>query len=364
MNRRVQKQMTLAGKLPVAMFARWMGIPPALPVNVTLSLLYSCNSRCQTCRVYEKTADRLSVEECERIFQSLGHAPFWFTFSGGEPFLRQDIVEICHAAYTYCKPAILNIPTNASLSQVIPERVEQIVRRCPETMVIVNVSLDDIGERHDAIRNLPHSFEEALITYRALKALTRTYSNFTVGIHTVISRFNVERIPAIYEELRQLEPDSYITEIAEERVELGTIGREITPSLEQYARAVGYLSEQLQRQRFSGVSTVTQAFRLEYYRLVTKILAARTQVIPCYAGILSAQIAPQGDVWPCCVRADVMGNLRENHYNFRAIWHSAAANRIRKSIRNKACFCPLANASYTNMLCSPTSMLHVIRHLL
>lgn len=354
----------LLSKLPLYMSMRAVRMPLLRPANVTMSLLYSCNSRCKTCNVYEKSPDRFSVEEFDRVFAALGEAPFWFTMSGGEPFLRQDIVEICVAAYRRCKPAIINIPTNASLYKVIPERVQRILEQCPDTEIIINVSLDEIGEKHDEIRGFPHSFQRAMTTYRALKNLTQHYSNLTVGIHTVISRFNVENIPYIYEHLQSLAPDSYITEIAEERVELETVGTDITPSLDQYVRAVDFLSDHIQRHHFSGVSKITQAFRLEYYELVKRILKQRRQVIPCYAGVMSVQISPQGDVWPCCVRADVMGNLREADYDFQKIWQSPAAEQIRSSIRRKECFCPLANASYTNLLCSPTSIVKVLRHLL
>lgn len=362
MNQRRKKQGALLSKIPLFMLMRMSGMAPILPVNITMSLLYSCNSRCKTCHVYEKSSDRLALDEFDKIFAALGRAPFWFTMSGGEPFLRPDIVEICRSAYTHCQPAIMNIPTNASLPTVIPERVRQILEHCPETMVIVNVSFDEIGERHDEIRGFPESFQRAMLTYRELQALTKIYPNFTLGIHTVISRFNVDNLPTIYEQLQELAPDSYITEIAEERVELGTIGRHIAPSLEQYSQAVAFLSEQIRRSAFSGVSKITQAFRLEYYQLVKKILNTQTQVLPCYAGIISAQISPQGDVWPCCVRADSLGNLRNTNYDFKTIWQSRDAQRIRKSIRQKACFCPLANASYTNILCSPTMMFKVLHH--
>jgi len=327
---------------------------------MTMSLLYPCNSRCKTCNVYEKSPERLSLDEFDRIFASLGEAPFWFTMSGGEPFLRQDIADICISAYKHCKPAIINIPTNASLYKVIPERVQRILDNCPETELIVNVSLDEIDEKHDEIRGFPRSFQRAMTSYRALKELTKVYPNFTLGIHTVISRFNVNNIPSIYEHLQRLAPDSYITEIAEERVELNTIGCHITPSLDQYTQAIDFLSDQIKGRDFSGVSEITQSFRLEYYELVKKTLKSCTQVLPCYAGIISVQISPQGDVWPCCIRADVMGNLREHNYDFRQVWQSAEAARIRKSIKQKECFCPLANASYTNILCSPTSMLKVL----
>ena len=188
--------------------------------------------------------------------------------------------------------------------------------------------------------------------------------NFTLGIHTVISNFNVDKFPEIYKELIKMEPDSYITEIAEERVELGTIGEAITPSYEKYKNAIDFLIGEIKKNNLSGVAKIARSFRLEYYELVKKYLLEKDQVIPCFAGITSCQISPDGDVWPCCIRADSMGNLRENGYNFKEIWNSKAAHKIRKSIKNRECACPLANASYTNLLVSPRSLIKVAYNLI
>ena len=46
-----------------------------------------------------------------------------------------------------------------------------------------------------------------------------------------------------------LEPDSYITEVAEQRVELGTMGLPITPTAEQYAAAARFLIDRLAEHR-------------------------------------------------------------------------------------------------------------------
>jgi len=113
----------------------------------------------------------------------------------------------------------------------------------------------------------------------------------------------------------------------------------------------------------SGFAKIAQAFRFEYYALVKKFLARNEQIIPCYAGISSAQISPDGEVWPCCVRADSMGNLRDYNYDFIAVWNSPEAAKIRSSIKNRECACPLANASYTNMLVHPASLFRVLRNL-
>ena len=45
-----------------------------------------------------------------------------------------------------------------------------------------------------------------------------------------------------------------------------------------------------------------------------------------------------------------MLNLRSVDYDFKRVWFSKEADTIRASIKAKECHCPLANASYTNML--------------
>jgi hypothetical protein len=157
-------------------------------------------------------------------------------------------------------------------------------------------------------------------------------------------------VPELLDYALGIGADSYITEIAEQRVELGTLGLDITPDAGQYSRAIDQVISGLGQRRFRGISKVTEAFRVQYYGLVKRILVQETQVIPCFAGLASAQIYANGDVWPCCVRADNMGNVRDVGYDFKAIWFSHEAERVRRSIRSKECHCPLANASYTNML--------------
>jgi hypothetical protein len=149
---------------------------------------------------------------------------------------------------------------------------------------------------------------------------------------------------------RELKPDSYITEIAEERVELDTVGLGITPTAEKYSVAIDTLLESMRDQQLTGVAEVTQAFRRQYYEIVKRTLREQRQVIPCMAGVASAQIAPNGDVWTCCVRAQSMGSLREHDYDFGTVWRSGRADQLRRSIKAGECHCPLANAAYTNML--------------
>lgn len=336
---------------------RLIGFPKLMPMSYTISLLNTCNSRCITCNIWKKQAMNLSLDEYRRIFRSIGRSAYWITFSGGEPFLRNEIVEIAKLAYSYTRPRIINIPTNGLMVKTIVDKTAAIAKACPRSQIIINISIDGIEEMHDQIRNVPCCYKKAISTFHNLKALK--LDNLSVGIHTVISKFNVENFPSIASQLLRLEPDSYITEIAEQRVELDTMDADITPGQIAYKSAIDYLIHRIKNDRFKGMNKITMAFRIEYYDLVKRLLRDETQVIPCYAGIASVQISPEGDVWSCCIKAKVLGRLRKNNYSFRKIWYSAEAELERHSIHHKECWCPLDNAAYTNMLIHLPTVLRV-----
>ena len=339
---------------------RKFGFPRILPMNYTVSVLYTCNSRCKTCNIYKKKSDNLTLDEYGKVFKNIGHSPYWVTISGGEPFLRNDLVDICKVIYTFSKPKILNIPTNGILVEKITKDVEEIAKSCPDTQVIINLSIDAVGEKHNEIRQVPENYTKVIQVYKNLKKLK--YNNLNIGIHTVISKFNVKNFSEISSKLMLLKPDSYITEIAEERNELDTMNADITPSLISYRSAIDYLIHRIKNGKFKGMNKITQAFRIEYYNLVKRILRDKVQVIPCYSGIASVQISPDGELWSCCIKAQSMGNLRDENYNFKKIWNNSKFDKERESIRNKECYCPLANASYTNMLMDFPTLLRVFYH--
>jgi MoaA/NifB/PqqE/SkfB family radical SAM enzyme len=349
--------LSVISKIPSYYFFRSFGWPHKLPMNLTLSVSFKCNSRCKTCNIYKKEATELSLSEWKKVFQKFGKDLFWATISGGEPFLRDDLSQLVCSLYDHCRPSIINIPTNGLLKGHITKVVSHIARHCKKAQIVINLSLDDIGDRHDAIRGVPGNYEKAMDTFVDLKALDMP--NLSIGIHTVISKYNVKRIPEIYRHLRNLNPDSYITEIAEERVELNTIGAEISPEYDSYAEAADFLTKELQQDHFKKFGKITRAFRIQYYQMAKKILKEKRQVIPCYAGFASAQVAPDGDVWLCCIKAQPIGNLREAKYDFKKVWFAGKAEKLRRSIRNGECYCPLANASYTNMLHNMKTLIQV-----
>ena len=70
-----------------------------------------------------------------------------------------------------------------------------------------------------------------------------------------------------------------------------------------------------------------------------------------------------GDVWGCCTKAKPLGNLRQNGFDFDAIWRSQDARSERADIKAGKCACPLANAAYTSILCDAGALVQVGRNL-
>src|ERR1700694_2527966 len=232
-----------------------LGTPIALPMNLTISVSYRCNSRCKTCNVWQRPNDDFTIEEYDKTFATIGRAAYWFTFSGGEPTLRKDLPEMVGLAYQHCRPGIINIPTNGIQDKIIPGRVEQVLQAAPGSEVIINLSLDGVGVKHDIVRGVKGNFERAMRTYAGLKALKSRYKNFTLGVHTVISNFNVDEFENIYNFVHnELKPDSFISEIAEERVELDTVGMGITPSINKYRPVINKLQDDIRQAETHGVS--------------------------------------------------------------------------------------------------------------
>lgn len=351
---------------------------PGKPLNLTFSVTNLCQSKCKTCSIWklyrdhpEKLKSELTLKEIGKIFKSMGHV-YVFNISGGEPFLRADIVELIELACKYLTPGIIHIPTNAISPKLTIKRMQRIIATLkanyPHVRLTIKPSLDHVGEKHDEIRGVKGNFEKVIWLFNRLKEFQTEYPHLHVELGTVISRWNVEDIDEISRFVKTLGPDSYRNEIAEQRSEMFNLENSITPDPQAYRKAIDFFVRQIKSDMRKKVffQRITNAFRLVYYRLATRIVEENRQVIPCYAGISNAHMTPYGDIWACCTLGydKSMGNLRDFGYDFKCLWAGQTARQVRRFIHEGNCACPLANQSYSNILMHPISLLQVTRELL
>ena len=74
-------------------------IEMALPVSIHWDLTWRCDHKCVHCYLTDREQPELSYDECVRILDELVEAgTLTLLFSGGDPFLRPDAIDILRAA--------------------------------------------------------------------------------------------------------------------------------------------------------------------------------------------------------------------------------------------------------------------------
>ena len=329
------------------------------PIHLTLFVSRKCNARCPFCfyvnnRQSEDTPE-LSLDEIERLSNSLGDL-LWLSLSGGEVFLRDDIVGICEAFYRNNRPSIILLSTNGLLPERIREGTERILRACPDSTVAVKLSLDGLGQRHDELRGLPGSFEKFNETYEGLKNLSGRFKNFELGVNTVFCASNQDRMDEIMDFVSGLQGVRTHT-ISMVRGEMEDASQK-NVSLQRYQNAIERLARDLRRGTaprygFWGAK-IKAAQDVLQRRLIHRTLSTQQRQLPCYAGRLNLVVTETGDVYPCEVFTGEMrlGNLRNFQFELADLLKSLRAEKIISTI-GKECFCTHECFMMTNILFNP-----------
>ncbi|MBE9558094.1 MAG: radical SAM protein [Proteobacteria bacterium] len=329
------------------------------PIQLTFFVTRKCNARCPWCFYLKSTdaadsGEELSLEEVDGISRSLGRL-LWVAFSGGEIFLRDDIVEISSIFHDRNKPAVMLFPTNGLLPTVIRERTERILKRCQNSAIVVKLSLDGIEGDHDNLRRSPGAFGKAMETYRLLGALRERYPNLELGINTVFLSENQDRMDEIIDFVAGLDTKGTHT-ISMVRGNLREDGYKAV-DYEKYRRAIGRLERDLKDggasiHRFAG-ARLKAAQDILQRRLIHRTLLADRRLVPCYSGRLNLVLTETGDVHPCEILGQSLGNVRDHDYDIGRLLRTERAKAVLGPIADGACHCTHECSFIMNTLFNP-----------
>ncbi len=157
-------------------------VRPSSPRVLYVEVTKRCNAFCGFCP-YWQTHRRDELQDFSPIVAAL--RPFCVTFTGGEPLLRRDMPELV-AKITALSPR----PYTALLTNGWLLSVEKAQKLRDAGLEQVSISIDWVGERHDAHRGLPGVF--AKIEER-MPALSRIGFHRIV-VNTVIMESNVDDV--------------------------------------------------------------------------------------------------------------------------------------------------------------------------
>ena len=182
-----------SGQLPSHLLQFSKDKKPVVVWNMTRR----CNLKCVHCyakALEEDGSDAISTEQGKAIIDDLSAygAPVML-FSGGEPLVRRDLVELAHYATGKGMRAVIS--TNGTL--ITKEKARELKS---VGLSYVGISLDGGEEVHDRFRKVPGSFKKALQGIENCQA-----EGLKVGLRFTINKRNAGEVPKLFDLVRDLE---------------------------------------------------------------------------------------------------------------------------------------------------------------
>ncbi|MBD3309264.1 radical SAM protein [candidate division KSB3 bacterium] len=328
----------------------------SLPRLLTYLVTFTCNARCIMCDSWKKSSsDDLTLPEIRTIFQQLRQMDI-VRISGGEPFLRKNLLDIAHLAQDLLRPLLVHVTTNGFLTKRIVDFCEQ---RDPQIPLYLLVSVDGMREKHNQVRGVETAWERAFQTLTAL-APRQKQLHLTLAVNqTIVDAEGLEHYSRLREMLRPLGIQHHVVlaydvsatyhrdpQANVAPTELGQFTTFGTLRRDQIAALLDVIKRDLPNALF--LNRLAKAYYLLGIR--HRLLEHRAYPNPpCVALQSHLRLLPDGTIPICQFNTTPVGNLRTQRFD--EIWFSPAIQAHREWVRR----CPgcwaecevLPNALYT-----------------
>jgi len=281
-------------------------------MEAAIIVTYRCNARCHMCNTWKyptKPEEEITVEHMEKLPNGLGA----INITGGELFLRKDIEDIVGVLSRKTKR--IEISTNGYFT----DRIVNIARKYRN--ITIRVSLGGLPKIGDEVIGIKDGFDHGLRTILELKELKIK----DIGIAITISEENVKSLMDIYylakamgvELATAVAHNSFYFHKSDNRM------NDTDPAIEEFRRLV---------KEFLESSRIKHWFRAYFNYGLIKFINGERRLLPCSAGTDLFFLDPYGEVYPCNVMKESMGNLKEK--SFDEIWDGQRAREVREKVEN------------------------------
>ncbi len=325
----VEKLMGIAGTALKSNFVKLKR-----PYKLNFCITYNCQSRCRTCNIWQiRPKGELTIGEIQK-FAAANPYFKWIELTGGEPFLRSDIVEIAKAFKGGSNGLyILTMPTNSLCDHAMVEAKLRQILDLDIPRVAITVSLDGYKELHDMIRGIPGNYEKAIDMFKRLKELRKSYGNLYFVFGYTLSKLNMGKFEETFQAVKREIPDIRYNDFHINLAQVSTNyynngGMDITPNdpvvVKELADFIGS-----REATASAINIIENAFLrklLEY---------ARTGITPMPSRSLEASVYLDsfGNVFPSIMWDMKIGNVRDTGFSLDGILRGEQARHARDEKR-------------------------------
>jgi len=317
----------------------------ARPVEFHMELTHRCNSRCLMCDLWQQGLNpkekELRLEEIERLVKESDYLKGVETvvLSGGEPFLREDFVDICGIFTKYLPDAGLNILTNGLDTDLILDKVGSLIKRYLPKKIMIGSSIDGVGDIHDRIRGVKGSFNRMKETIEVLRKI----NGLEYCLNFTITPQNYTQLLPSYEFSKNIGARFSAQFVVKKEVKYDFSWKE-TELDEIEIMAMDIISDLLQGRSLENVlnnpdSDTGLIVQIYYWSNLVGYERDPKRIMPyCPAGRRFAMFTPYGDLFFCpLLKHKTAGSIRTK--SFDELWVSGESSRICDFISSGKCHC-------------------------
>lgn len=310
------------------------------PLTMSFLVTNRCNLCCKHCFYHynfnqspQRDLRELTIDDYTKISNSMENFMKGI-FSGGEPFLREDLYEIIYLFQRKNKVLWCSSSTNGQSTEKIIPQLEKILSRNPYHHFSLALSLDGFQDYHDLIRGAG-SFQKAIYTWHELKTLCKLYENLEIYICPTISSINKQIMPAFI--------DWCIDELEPAFVSLLKVRQEPRDGLYlknidsyEYDLCKETIEKQIKNNKMGDVNHTQTYITSSICSYVSETLKTGKRSFQCFAGEHGGFIDYDGNVSACEIMEN-LGNLRDYDYDFLALWNDEKNVLQRNKVQKESC---------------------------
>lgn len=258
-----------------------------------------CNARCAMCGLWQKETE---PEVEPSFYYNLPKSLTNINVTGGEPFLRKDLLQILSVISDRCRKVRPVISTNGLLTDRILRSIPLFIKINQRTSL--RVSIDGIGKTHDDIRGVKGGFDKAMATLKGLLDLGVK----DLGIGFTMMKSNEKEMMDVYELTRKMKIQFTATIAHSSPIFFGD-QEDQSPDFKKAAAAFKHL-------KANQLSSIHPKdwFRAYFTEGLIDLLEGRKRKVKCPALSSFFFMNPQGVVFPCHILDEPLGNLCDMSY--------------------------------------------------
>lgn len=334
----------LYGSLPYRLSRMGYAFPP---LRVSLMVTHRCNLRCEFCVLVRPESKGGYKEELDffELIETINQIPRFslVTFTGGEPLLRKDFMDILEKTVKRNRCSIITNGLNLT-----EEKAREIIRLSPKTVLdkgvtVIGISIHGMKQEHDELTKLSGAFDKIIAniewmqSYKKAKKLRYPL----IDLKCVINKTNAGSLSDIVNLANTLDIDFCSFQI--QNMQISSYGVDINDNSIHLIPPpqADLISPNILEEEFRKIHSCKGKVQLRFNpdtpeSEIIKYYSTGIDLKDYYCDSLwtTMHITPKGDVVPCY--SYKMGNIKEKR--IAKIWNGYEFRDFRVQLRNNIIF--------------------------